>query len=718
MSNYNYYLVFFSIIIAFLGSYTSFSMIIRSFDSKKSQFLWKIGVALMLAIGIWSMHFVGLLALQINDLTYDIICLILSFIIAFLASFFSVLVGSKANYRLLKGVIAGGILSIGIFGTHFCGMLAIEQVHVHQHTIFVVVAFVISLFFSVLGIHLCFKQRNEENSRKHRAVGSSVLLMLAIISLHYISSYNLSINNVTLLTDESSVGINNFLLGINIAVFSVIVLIIFLLHSVYLENEYLNQKRDFEVTEKVNHRLNSLLGTIPNGVVILNHKGYVTYINKMAEDLLSVSYEEVMGKHIDYPSWEFKVKSDDYLLANQSKAERFARVMEKPICNLEIIYTKKGKNPVFLSVNSSPLRDYKDEVILSFTDITMKKQKENELEEKSLKLEALFNTSSIGILLLDRKGNVMEVSPKIEDLLGYTGEDFKGKYINYFKDSILSDLSKGKQSGEKYSIHREDKRFSHIDGTIKWGRVSVSFIEENKKGTGYYLCIIEDLTKKKQIQLSNLQKDAELRVLQAQINPHFLFNTLNSIVSLIRSNQENARNLTVQLAKYMRSNLTLTSKSLIPLVKEFDHIVSYIEIQKVRFQDQLEIIIEDDVRVFPSDILIPPFTLQPLIENSIEHGLKGKPQGGLILVKASIKSSGVCISIEDNGTGITQDKLEVLGHDYVVSENGNGYGIYNVNKRLQLLIGDHASLMISNKLEGGAIISFCLGTLEEREIVG
>jgi two-component system sensor histidine kinase LytS len=213
--------------------------------------------------------------------------------------------------------------------------------------------------------------------------------------------------------------------------------------------------------------------------------------------------------------------------------------------------------------------------------------------------------------------------------------------------------------------------------------------------------------------LSGLMKDAELKVLQAQINPHFLFNTLNSIVSLIRTDPDSARHVTLQLGSFMRLNLKMTQSKLIPIKQELDHLQSYLEIIKVRFIDQFDVIldIESDLRSF----MIPPGTLQPLVENSIQHGLKGVTSDGLIRIKVNSKGTHAVLTVEDNGTGIAEEVIDHLGKQPMGEDTeernmhtGTGIGVYNVNQRLISLFGSDAKLHIANRKDGrsGTRITF------------
>jgi two-component system sensor histidine kinase LytS len=206
--------------------------------------------------------------------------------------------------------------------------------------------------------------------------------------------------------------------------------------------------------------------------------------------------------------------------------------------------------------------------------------------------------------------------------------------------------------------------------------------------------------------MTALMKDAELRTLQAQINPHFLFNTLNSIVSLIRTDQSSARHVTLQLAQFMRTNLKILSSSLVSLTQEISHLKAYLEIVDVRFSEQLKILFQQDDDL--KEALIPPSTLQPLIENSIQHGLKIYSTGGLIQITIRQLVNQVQITIEDNGSGIKPEFLTSLGKQPLESSQGNGVGIYNVNQRLVSLLGEQSSLQIRNKEGGGCQVSFII----------
>ena len=195
--------------------------------------------------------------------------------------------------------------------------------------------------------------------------------------------------------------------------------------------------------------------------------------------------------------------------------------------------------------------------------------------------------------------------------------------------------------------------------------------------------------------LISLLKYSELKALQSQINPHFLFNVLNTMASLIRTNPEKAREVTIDLSSYLRYNLDNNVKS-VELIKELNQIDTYIKIEKVRFGNKLNILYDVDESLY--NFQIPSLIIQPLVENSIKHGILKKRDNGC--VKIIIKKIGkdIEITIEDDGVGIEQTIIDNL--DKQIKEN---IGLKNVHQRLKLLYGEGLNI---KKLEQGTRIKF------------
>ncbi|MTK13430.1 MAG: histidine kinase [Clostridiaceae bacterium] len=208
-----------------------------------------------------------------------------------------------------------------------------------------------------------------------------------------------------------------------------------------------------------------------------------------------------------------------------------------------------------------------------------------------------------------------------------------------------------------------------------------------------------------QIELHKLNKlaeeasVAEFKALRAQIEPHFLFNALNTIASFCRTNPVRARELIIDLSNYFRQTLK-RAEDFVLLKDEVEFLQSYLSIEKARFGERLKLII--DIPEDMMNIKMPVFILQPIIENSIKHGILPKPEGGSVLVKASYIKDEVIFSIEDTGLGMEKEKLAE------VTTMWPGIGLKNVNERLKLLYGEDHELNINTKLNYGTKVSFLI----------
>ncbi|MGM0379690.1 MAG: LytS/YhcK type 5TM receptor domain-containing protein [Bacillota bacterium] len=249
---------------------------------------------------------------------------------------------------------------------------------------------------------------------------------------------------------------------------------------------------------------------------------------------------------------------------------------------------------------------------------------------------------------------------------------------NVFNSIIIAPLKDAKKIIGTMNFYKlSEKAMTEIDKEIAW---SLSKLISNQ------------LRIKRLEENSKLLVQAELRSLQAQINPHFLFNSLSVIASLCRINSKKARNLILHLSNHFRNNLD-NDKKLISLDTELDHVKSYIEIEKARFEGKLVVInnIDEDI-----ECLVPPLTLQPIVENSIKHGILNKENGGKVIIEGEKKSQNIIISIYDNGIGISEKKIDSIINKDI--KHKNSIGLYNVNKRLIGIYGEEYKLKIKSKI--------------------
>ncbi len=207
-------------------------------------------------------------------------------------------------------------------------------------------------------------------------------------------------------------------------------------------------------------------------------------------------------------------------------------------------------------------------------------------------------------------------------------------------------------------------------------------------------------------QQSTMRQKAEFKALQFQVNPHFLFNALNTVSYVCREDSEWARELLLTLANYFRYNLNYDAY-FVPLEEELEHVRDYLEIEKARFEEKLLVTFEMPEYM---DINIPTLILQPIVENAVRYGMN---KDGKRIVKICVeeKPKGYMVCVSDEGKGITKEILEKLKNDEPI---GNSIGLSNVHRRMKSLYGEENGLRIKSSLQGTCVeMHFIKNAFEE-----
>lgn len=222
-----------------------------------------------------------------------------------------------------------------------------------------------------------------------------------------------------------------------------------------------------------------------------------------------------------------------------------------------------------------------------------------------------------------------------------------------------------------------------------------------------------DQVKKEQTSL----RKAEFQILQAQINPHFLYNTLDAIVWLAESGeQKKVVSMVGSLSDFFRTSLN-QGKDMISIKEELAHVRSYLEIQQVRYQDILQY--EIDVPECLYQYTIPKITIQPLVENALYHGIKNRRGLGKITVTGEKEKGFFILYIEDNGIGMSKERLYEVKEAIKssISPEKDIYGLYNVNERIRLNFGEKYGISIESTYMEGTKVSVILPYLKEKDSV-
>ena len=210
-------------------------------------------------------------------------------------------------------------------------------------------------------------------------------------------------------------------------------------------------------------------------------------------------------------------------------------------------------------------------------------------------------------------------------------------------------------------------------------------------------------------------RQTDLQLLQAQINPHFLYNTLDTIIWLIEGNKmDEAVDMVVTLSDFFRMALS-KGKELITLGEERQHICSYLEIQEVRYHD----ILEYDIQIDPSlnNYQILKLTLQPLVENALYHGLKYKRAKGYIHINARKDGDVLRLGVQDNGAGMDEEELRQLQKEIErpCQETEKGFGLANVNERIRMYFGMEYGMKIKSQKDKGTFVEITIPAIKWEE---
>jgi two-component system sensor histidine kinase YesM len=267
------------------------------------------------------------------------------------------------------------------------------------------------------------------------------------------------------------------------------------------------------------------------------------------------------------------------------------------------------------------------------------------------------------------------------------------------------------------SIYTPIKKLHDITTTITKNDLQALMTSDNvdeitELGLSFNIMIgkIRELLDSKIKEQEELKK-AELRALQAQINPHFLYNTLDTIIWMAESKKTNqVIEIVSALSKFFRISLS-KGRDWITIAEEIERTRSYLTIQKMRYRDILDFKIEVDERVTDNTIL--KLILQPLVENALYHGIKNKRQGGTIHVRAKLNNENeVLLEVEDDGIGFTAEKLAQLQAELETESDNirmeSGFGIGNVNNRIRLYYGKQYGLSVRSEYNTGTCVTLVI----------
>ncbi len=335
------------------------------------------------------------------------------------------------------------------------------------------------------------------------------------------------------------------------------------------------------------------------------------------------------------------------------------------------------------------------------------------------------------------QGEIRDVTVKT---VGYTGWKLvgvtpeKGSYLNTLKTKLfmifliafflfmLMIINASISARITIPIHELEKSVNALEA----GNLDVEVYQGGSYEIRHLGRSIGDMARQIKVLMQDIvaehesKRKSEFDTLQSQINPHFLYNTLDIIVWMIENEQKSeAVRVVTALARFFRISLS-KGKSIIPVRDELEHVRSYLMIQQMRFKNKFTYTIDAPPEVLGLASL--KLMLQPLVENAIYHGMEFKDGDGIIEILVEQKEDGIWFTVRDNGLGMTEEQVESLltDHAHVSSKRGSGIGVKNVNERIRLYFGNEYGLLIDSEPDEGTTICIHLpaidyGELRERE---
>jgi PAS domain S-box-containing protein len=356
-------------------------------------------------------------------------------------------------------------------------------------------------------------------------------------------------------------------------------------------------------------------------------------------------------------------------------------------------------------------------LIALLINIGRRQKTERYLRSSEEKFEKIFRFSPDWIAIVRQSdGRYMDVNDAFTGMTGYSREEVIGRtpveigiYENPDERYELNEtfLREGRTKNEELNYRMKS-------GEIRAVQRSGELIVIN--GEKCVVSIVRDMTGKKMAEqamqesdrIRKLLNETQIKMLQAQIKPHFLFNAITAIINYTRTNPKTAAELLVNLAEIFRKSINPGTEN-VTLSVELEHCENYIGIEKARFEDRIDVKYDIDPTVL--DCRVPPLILQPLVENALKHGILPREKGGQIIIRAQKEDGNLRISVRDNGVGIDKDRLNTLFSDVVVGSGiikGSGVALKNVNARLVGIYGPDSALVVESLLNQGTTVSFSI----------
>ena len=468
---------------------------------------------------------------------------------------------------------------------------------------------------------------------------------------------------------------------VNLVVFAVTVILILGINSMSSEIDMVYQG---------NLRLNEL-----SDALTAVQDSMTEYLDSKTSDSLEEFYrsEQIYAQMV-------QGLSDDVTEAAFRRMERSIRHMSEEYLDLvgQTIEAKRGRNVEKYRVryeNATQMYEYINTYIYSLNNEQFRSNSENYSRlSVAFRSFELFSVITLTIVAVISVAIVVKLTGEIISPL---------KRLTVMANEVAGENF----DTELLPVQSEDE-IGVVTGAFNQMVISIrQYLERLRQSMEIQRSLME-----KELLMESHLKDAQLKYLQAQINPHFLYNTLDSIIWMSHAGRsEEVVEMTSALAALLRSSIGDGSDTN-TLKTEIAHVRSYLTIQKMRYHT-----LHDEIDIDPQteDCLLPKLVLQPLVENAIYHGIKVKQQGGTVRIESLLEEDRLLITVEDDGIGMTPEQLAMILEKKEADGESSKIGVCNVNERLQLFFGSEAAMKYYSEPGKRTMVMLVLPIVREKE---
>ncbi|PTB22003.1 hypothetical protein C9I57_05150 [Trinickia symbiotica] len=513
---YNPLLVFVSFVVAFLASYTALELASRIslLPEARGRTSWLVGGAIAMGIGIWSMHFIGMLAFALPiPVGYDLFTTAASLLIAVLASFVALITVTRGTLSRTRLGAAGTLMGLGIAGMHYTGMAAMEMSPPIRYTFWILMASVaIAIAASIAALWIAFTLRTpEQQNLVSKRLGAAMIMGLAITGMHYtgmdaanfaagslcLAANKLDATWLALLVSTSSftvlIGTLVFL-GLNTSNLS---------RSLTRANDALRQRgaeleRAIQSLRDSQQMLQSIVDNALDAVITMNREGAIIGWNPQASAIFGWSRDDVLGRPLNETIIPPRLRE-----AHARGLQRYLITGEAAVLHKRLEMSAMRRNgdefPIELSI--TPIGTGERQYFSGFLrDITGRKATERALREGEKRFRATFEQAAVGIAHVGPDGRWLRVNQKLCDIVGYTREELLTMTFQDIThpDDLDADLAQLHQMLDgQIDTYTMEKRYFRKDGSEVWIALTVALVRDDANRPDYFISVVADITERK-----------------------------------------------------------------------------------------------------------------------------------------------------------------------------------------------------------------------------